>query len=264
MQPSQITSRDNRSPIGILVAGGVDPGGGAGVVRDALTAAALGARPLVVGTAWTEQGPEIHRIEARDSGALRDSVRQALRSNPAAVKVGMVANPAQVTALLEGLRNFEGPVVVDPVLASSRGHALFRGRPDELLPLLRRATLVTPNALEAAALGGLPVTDLEGAAAAGHALMRRGLAAVLMIGGHLGGPSEPVTDTLVAGGELHRLPHARVGGGDVRGTGCALATAIANHLGRGETLRAAIEAATGWLAAALAAAIEVGGAGHLG
>jgi hydroxymethylpyrimidine kinase/phosphomethylpyrimidine kinase len=264
VQPSQITSSENRSAVGLLVIGGLDPGGGAGVVRDALTAAELGARPLVVGTAWTEQGPEIHRIEAREAGALRDSVRQALLSKPASVKVGMVADAAHVMALLEGLRNFEGPVVVDPVLASSRGRALFRGQPGELLTLLRRATLVTPNALEAAALTGLPVVDLEGAAVAARALGAMGFAAVLIKGGHLEAAGEVVTDTLLAGAELHRLPHARVGGADVRGTGCALATAIAVHLGGGATLLAAVEAATAWLTRARAAAVDVGGERHLG
>jgi hydroxymethylpyrimidine/phosphomethylpyrimidine kinase len=90
------------------------------------------------------------------------------------------------------------------------------------------------------------------------------MAAVLIKGGHLGDPGEPVTDTLLAGGELRRLAHRRVGGGNVRGTGCALATAIAVHLGRGADVPSAVSAARAWLGRALAAAIEVGGERHLG
>jgi hydroxymethylpyrimidine kinase/phosphomethylpyrimidine kinase len=279
VQASQIRSSDElaaAAPIAVLLVGGLDPGGGAGLVRDVLTAAALGARPLVVGTAWTEQGAGVHRVEARDAGALFDSLRQALTSNPAAVKIGMIPGPDSAAAIVEGLRAFAGPVVVDPVLASSRGGALFRGAPAELLPLLRRATLVTPNAAEAEALSGLPVTGLDEASAAARALVAAGLAAVLVKGGHLGdaalpvtdtrlaGASALVTDTLVAGAELHRLSHPRVGSGDVRGTGCALATALAVHLGRGAPLLEATRAATEWLTRALAAAVDVGGERHLG
>jgi hydroxymethylpyrimidine/phosphomethylpyrimidine kinase len=253
-----------RSPISILIVGGLDPSGGAGVVRDALTAVEHGARPIVVGTAWTEQGPDAHRVEPRDIDALRDSLRQALLAKPAAVKVGMVPDPSRAAALVEGLRNFEGPVVVDPVLASSRGGALFQGRPGQLFPLVELATIVTPNAPEAAALSGRRVSDLEDVAAAARTLVGRGLAAVLIKGGHLGGAGEQVTDTLLADGRLLRLPLSRIAGGDVRGTGCALATAIAAHLGRGAPLLAAVEAAQAWLARARRAAVEVGGERHLG
>jgi hydroxymethylpyrimidine kinase/phosphomethylpyrimidine kinase len=248
----------------VLVVGGLDPGGGAGLVRDVLTATTLGARPIVVGTAWTEQGDGVHRVEARGAEALLDSLRHALAARPAAVKIGMVADAAQAGVIVEGLRNFTGPVVVDPVLASSRGGVLFRGAPADLLPLLRRATIVTPNTAEAAALSGREVNDLEAAETAARALVATGLRAVLVKGGHLGRASEPVTDTLVVGADAHRLTHARVGGGDVRGTGCALATALAVHLARGAPLLDAARAATAWLTTALANARDVGGERHLG
>jgi hydroxymethylpyrimidine/phosphomethylpyrimidine kinase len=129
--------------------------------------------------------------------------------------------------------------------------------------LLQRATLVTPNATEAAALTGLGVTDLDEAAAAGRALGTAGVAAVLVKGGHLAGDGDLMTDTLCVGDRAQRFSRARVGEGDVRGTGCALATAIAVHLGRRVPLVAAIDAATLWLGAALAAAVVVDGERHL-
>jgi hydroxymethylpyrimidine/phosphomethylpyrimidine kinase len=244
----------------VLVLGGLDPSGGSGVVRDLLTARARGARPVVVGTGWTQQGPGVHVVEARAPEALLAAVRQGL-AGVAAVKIGMVPNAAAAAAILEGLAGFEGPVVVDPVLASSRGGALWRGTTEELLPLLRRATLVTPNAREAEALTGVPVLDADGAARAATALLDRGARAVLVKGGHLDGSQ--VTDTLARPGALRRLEHPRVAGGDVRGTGCALATAIAVELARGAELPAAVEAATTWLAESLAASVEAGGERHL-
>jgi hydroxymethylpyrimidine/phosphomethylpyrimidine kinase len=248
----------------VLLIGGIDPRAGAGLLRDVLTAVALGARPIAVGTAWTEQGSGLHIVEARGYESLSDSVRYAISARPSAVKIGMVPDAAAAAAILAGLSSYKGPVVVDPVLASSRGGALFKGSPAELFSLLRRATLVTPNADEAAILAGVAVRDLDDAEAAARVLVDRGLPAVLVKGGHLGAAPAPVTDTLFFDGAVHRLSHARVAGGDVRGTGCALATAIAVHLGRGAGPREAVDAATAWLGRALAAAVDVGDERHLG
>jgi hydroxymethylpyrimidine kinase/phosphomethylpyrimidine kinase len=245
--------------------GGIDPTGGAGLLRDVATAAARGARVHAVGTAWTEQGRGIHRIEPRPPAAVRAALAETISGlRPAAVKIGMAVGPATAAALIEGLGDYAGPVVVDPVLATSRGGALWEGTPQELLPLLRRATLVTPNARETAALAGLNVATPDDAETAGRRLIERdGLRAVLVKGGHLAGSDPAVTDVLVTPAGAHRMSHPRVAGPAPRGTGCALATAIAVELGRGADLPAAVEAATRWLAAAIASAVDVGGERHL-
>jgi hydroxymethylpyrimidine kinase/phosphomethylpyrimidine kinase len=254
-----------------VVIGGVDPGGGAGLLRDVATAAALGAHPHAIGTAWTEQADGVHRVEARDPGAVREALARAVRElRPRAVKIGMAVGPVTARALLAGLADFGGPVVVDPVLATSRGGALWSAEPAALLPLLRRATLVTPNAPEAAALtGGGPVTTSAEVATAGKRLVHDlGLSAVLVKGGHVPGQDrtgrDQVTDVLVTESATTYFSRPRVGGPSPRGTGCALATAIAVALGRGESLADAIGTATTWLAAAIAAARPVGAEWHLG
>jgi hydroxymethylpyrimidine/phosphomethylpyrimidine kinase len=247
----------------IVLVGGLDPGGGAGLVRDLLTARARGARGIAVGTAWTEQGHGVHRVEPRDPEAVRAALARAIAAGPGAVKVGMVPDVAGAAAVEAGLAGYPGPIVLDPVLRSSRAGALFRGDPADLLALARRATLVTPNAAEAEALTGRRVGNLDEAAAAGRALVEAGLAAVLVKGGHLGGAGELATDTLVTAAGVRRFAHARVAGGDVRGTGCALATAIAVELARGRALDAALDAASAWLVDALGHAVSVGDERHL-
>lgn len=234
-------------------------------MRDVATAMAVGARPVAVGTAWTEQGDGIHRVEPREPAAVADALARAIGDlRPAAVKIGMAVGPATALALLRGLAAYDGPVVVDPVLATSRGGALWQGAPGELFALLARATLITPNALEAAALTCLPVTDPAQAEAAAGALMAgAGARAVLVKGGHLTGTGL-VVDTLVTGTVVQRFEHPRRSGPSPRGTGCALATAIAVALGRQLALPAAVSAASAWLAGAIATARPVGGELHLG
>jgi hydroxymethylpyrimidine/phosphomethylpyrimidine kinase len=169
-----------------------------------------------------------------------------------------------VAAILDGLAQYVGPVVFDPVLASTRGGVLFQGTTTDILPLLRRATLITPNALEAAALSALPVTSAGDADAAAGALRGAGVDAVLVKGGHLGADREPVVDLLVTAAGTRRFTHPRLDGPVPRGTGCALATAIAIGLARGEALDRAVEAATGWLMRAMQSSVTVAGERHLG
>ena len=255
-----------KAPVVVVVAGGIDPSGGAGLLRDVATAAACGARAHAVGTAWTEQGDRVHRVEPRSPAAVRDALAAAVATlRPAAIKIGMAVGPATAAALIEGLGDYAGPVVLDPVLATSRGGSLWDGEPVELAPLLRRATLVTPNASEAGELAGHQVETGAGAETAARVLITRDrVRAVLVKGGHIDQAESIVTDALITPDEARRFSRPRVPGPTPRGTGCALATAIAVELGRGRALADAVESATDWLAGAIAAAVDAGGERHLG
>ena len=248
-----------------MVVGGVDPGGGAGLLRDVATVAALGARAHAVETAWTEQGPGLHRVEPRAPDAVRDALAEALVTHrPGAVKIGMAVGPATAAALLEALGDYAGPVVVDPVLATSRGGALWAAEPRELLPLLRRATLVTPNSIEAEALAGRALATADDAEAAGRWLIEaEQLRAVLVKGGHLGPAAGTVVDVLVTSSGAERFTRPRTPGPSPRGTGCALASAIAVKLGRGRTQSEAVAEASAWLAGHIADPVTVGDERHL-
>lgn len=252
----------------VLAIGGFDPTGGAGLVRDFLTARTLGAGVRLLPTAWTDQSPAgVRAIEPRGPAELADAIAFARKSlvAPAAVKVGMVPTRDSVAAIVGALEGFEGTVVVDPVLAASSGGPLFDGTPTDLLPLLSRATLVTPNADEATRLTGVSVEGPDTAAAAGRALCGAGAQAVLVKGGHWSGPE--AVDVLVVARRPapfeRQFSSPRLAGPPVRGTGCALATAIAVGSSRGLSLASAIEAAKGWLAQALAHPIKAGGEWHL-
>lgn len=248
----------------ILVVGGVDPGGGAGLLRDVTTVTALGARAQVIETAWTEQGPGLHRVEPRAPEAVRTALAEALAAHrPAAVKIGMAVGPATAAALIEALGDYAGPVIVDPVLATSRGGVLWAGAPRELLPLLRRATLVTPNSVEAAALTGRPLVTADDAEASGRWLIEADqLRAVLVKGGHLG-DGGTIVDVLVTASGAERFARPRTPGPSPRGTGCALASAIAVKLGCGRSLSEAVGEAGAWLARLIAEPVTVGDERHL-
>ncbi len=220
----------------------------------------------MVPTAWTEQSPAgVRAIEPRAPSSLEAAIRLAL-PRADAVKIGMVPTLDSMAAIVRALEAFTRPVVFDPVLAASSGGALFAGSPLELMPLVVRAQVVTPNTVEVGHLVDTTVDDPDAAAGAGRALCARGAAGVLVKGGHLAG--DQAVDILIvreAGGQVRerRFTAPRLSGPSVRGTGCALATAIAVGLARGMELEPAISDAKAWLGAALARPVAAGDEWHL-
>lgn len=228
----------------LLLIGGLDPTGGAGVLRDVMTARAfapsLATRTLV--SAWTQQG---HGRPAAATFVGRAAWTRQLEAIPrpvSAVKVGLIPAAAVpgFCAWWDAQPNV-GRLVVDPVLRASDGGRL--GDVEGLGPLLDRAHLVTPNRAEAEAL------DLHDGALRRHA-------ALLLKGGHDDDPTL-VTDRLVTGVDTVTWARPRQPGPDVRGTGCALSTAIAASLAQGVALPEAVGLAIAWLDDARRRAIDV-------
>jgi hydroxymethylpyrimidine/phosphomethylpyrimidine kinase len=248
----------------IVLVGGVDPGTGAGLARDLLVATALGARAIVVGTAWTEQDARATlTVEPRQPERVAAALTAALRKAGdagTAVKIGMVASAAIADAVTSALEPYTGPVIFDPVVRASGGTALYDGDKSALLALARRATLVTPNLDEAAWLLDRPVRGVTEARAAAAALRELGIPAVLLKGGHLEGDA---TDVLLTAGGESLLSAQRVPGPSPRGTGCTLATAIAVELAAGQPLESAVGTAKVWLTRRIEQAASVGNERHL-
>ena len=229
----------------ILIASGLDPSGGAGFLADVRLVERLGGRAVGAVTALTVQDTvSVRGVVAMDADAFGESLRVLLADvEVAAGKIGMLANPGIAEALVSALALTGAPCVWDPVLVSSSGAPLYEGAPRDLLELLRgHIALATPNLAEAAVLGGRPVDSVTSMGEAALALSEALDAAVLVTGGHL--PGAPV-DVLACGGAVTEYPGERIdAGGDVHGTGCALATAAAVFLARGQSLESAVSAAT--------------------
>jgi hydroxymethylpyrimidine/phosphomethylpyrimidine kinase len=160
-----------------------------------------------------------------------------------AIKIGMLGTRATVEAVADALAGQGLPVVIDPVLVSSSGGVLLDqdGRTALIESLFPTATLVTPNVPEVAALLGEAVVTSEVALLEqGRRLLNLGSQAILVKGGHSEG--QEAVDLLVSREHVDRLAAPRVAGSS-RGTGCALASAIAAELASGRTLLEACAAA---------------------
>lgn len=253
-------------PIALTIAGS-DSSGGAGIQADLKTFAALGVYGASVITALTAQNTTgvsgIHAVPAEFVTAQIDAVFSDL--DVKAVKIGMVAQLATIDAIAAGLMRWSPHhVVLDPVLVATSGDRLLADDAVERLRtgLIPRASLLTPNLPEAAALLGEGVASDEAAIVSqGRRLLQLGCAAVLIKGGHAQG-SESI-DYLVHASGMLALPAPRIATENTHGTGCSLSSAIAAGLAKGKDLETAIRDAKAWVSAAIAAADRLGvGHGH--
>lgn len=239
-----------------------DSGGGAGIQADLKTMFSLGVHGMSVITAITAQNSlGVHGVWQLPAEAVTAQFEAVVGDiGVDAVKVGMLgtAQAASVVAALLARLDPAVPVVVDPVAVSKHGDRL---QADDALEVLRtevlpRATVVTPNADEALALTGIPVTDLDTMRAAAAILLGSGPAWVLVKGGHL--DSDKATDLLTNGSDEVTLTAARSDNRHTHGTGCTLASAVAAYLARGRTVPDAVRAAKLYVTNAIAAGFPLG------
>jgi hydroxymethylpyrimidine/phosphomethylpyrimidine kinase len=254
------------TPIALTIAGS-DSSGGAGIQADLKTFAALGVYGASVITALTAQNTRgvsaIHLVPADFVTAQIDAVFSDLAVR--AVKIGMVAQLATIDAIAAGLMRWSpNHVVLDPVMVATSGDRLLAADAIEALrtKLIPRASLITPNLPEAAALLDEPVASSEAAIESqGKRLLAMGCGTVLIKGGH--GQGADSIDYLFSGNGTIALAAPRIATRNTHGTGCSLSSAIAAGLATGEALEAAVRDAKAWVSAAIAAADRFGvGHGH--
>lgn len=248
------------TPAVALTIAGSDSSGGAGVQADLKTFSALGVYGASVLTALTAQNTTgvtaVHAAPATFVTAQIDAVLSDL--DVKAIKTGMLADASIVAAVAAALDACPAvPVVVDPVMVATSGDRLLQ--PDAVAiyksRLFQRATLITPNLPEAAALLDAPMaTSLSEAEAQARALLALGPAAVLVKGGHAAGTA--AIDVLASRSGLRHVSAAWIDTRNTHGTGCTLSAAIAALLAAGETLDRAVDGAKRYLTAALSAARE--------
>lgn len=249
--------------ITVLTIAGSDSIAGAGIQADLKTIAALGAYGVSAVTAITAQNTagvtEIFALDPEIVRAQIDAVSED--AAVAAVKTGMLATADIVSAVSERIARIQpAHLVVDPVMAAGAGDGRTLLAPDAVsrlkVHLLPHATVVTPNLAEALALSGVQVDSADSARQAAEVIAGLGPSAVVIKGGHSTGPQS--TDFLLYDGRFTALPAARIDAGDVHGTGCTFASAIAARLALGDGIPAAVERAKRYVTGAIEHSFAIG------
>ena len=272
----------------MLAIGGLDPGAGAGVLADARGITRAGAFACAAVAVLTVQSTSGMRgataVSRRELIAECTEVLKHQRVR--AIKVGALGSDENACAIGDFLAiHRDVPAIVDTVMVPTRGRSrLLEERAivslrDRVLP---RAALVTVNAPEAEVLTGLRVTRLDEAHDAALALLRLGCRAVLLKGGHLGGPLAvdllAIAPRVPARGTLREsnkkkarsrsgamssgvieLSAPRLALAPTHGGGCVLASLVAGRVALGDELEVAVRWAKDVHHDALRGARDVGG-----
>lgn len=232
----------------ILICSGFDPLGGAGVLADYQVVADFGFQAFAVPTALVAQNTlGVRSSTSIDAGALHHAMTVLMADiRIDAVKIGLVDNVEVADALRELLDDFEGPVVIDPVLTGGTDERPPMGGADASVyrTLAPIAGVITPNTEEARRLLSESESNLSGLTSSeiAVALAVAWQVNVLQSGGH----SEARGTDLLAmpDGTVRTFsPRAVLDDSDVHGTGCHLSSALTALLSDGREVGDAISKA---------------------
>jgi hydroxymethylpyrimidine/phosphomethylpyrimidine kinase len=246
----------------VLTIAGSDSSGGAGIQADLKTFMAFGAYGMSVVTALTAQNTQgvtaIHNAPPDFVRAQIDAVLSDVGAD--AIKTGMLSSAEIVNVVVDALRESEckAPLIVDPVMVAKSGDRLLQESAIEAVTkiLLPAATVITPNAEEAALLTGMKIDTPEEAERAAKILLDMGPKAVLLKGGHMSGGA--CDDLFIDSDTLEWLRGERLEQKHTHGTGCTLSAAITACMGKGMSALDACKEAKRYITGAIRAAFPVG------
>ena len=247
----------------VLTIAGLDPSGGAGIVADIKTIAALGCFPAAALTSITFQNTTgVFGAEHQTAATLRAQMKPIVQDlSVAAAKTGMLPTAEIVAEVARLFAEEDLPApVVDPVVVATSGDVLIDDEAFQILKtkLFPLARLVTPNIPEAEKLAGFSVQTEADMRRAAHAIQSLGARAVLVKGGHKATAGEALDVLLNEDGRFSEFRTEYLDVGEVHGSGCTLSAAIAASLGRGLTIEDAVGAAKKYVTEAIRAAPQIG------
>ncbi len=237
-----------------LTIAGSDSGGGAGIQADLKTFEAHGVFGASVITAITAQNTKgvqgiwpvpVEMVDQQLQSVLADI---KIRS----VKTGMLHNAETIKTVARHLRQFDFPLVVDPVMIATSGDSLLEesaveSLKEELLPL---AKVITPNLAEAEALSGIMIRSREDMEFAARILKEFFPSAWILIkGGHF--KDDNMATDLLFSREYYWLETRRIRTKHTHGTGCTFSAAIAANLARRSGVFSAVKASKSYIYGAI-------------
>jgi hydroxymethylpyrimidine kinase/phosphomethylpyrimidine kinase len=244
----------------VLTIAGFDPSGGAGILADIKTISSLGSYGVAAITAITYQNTrEVRGTYTTTADALKLQLETLLDDITInALKTGMLGTKENVEIISDIVSNHSlRPLVIDPVIISSSGYPLLEEKGVNTLKkrLIPLAEIITPNLLEASALSGMDVKNVEQMKEAAKAMFDLGVARVLITGGHL---EEKPTDLLYEGREFTFFEGERIEGIEAHGLGCHFSAALATLLSQGLVLKEAIKKAKTLISISLKRSNKIG------
>lgn len=238
MASAGVTGMDKKTIPAILLIGGIDPQGCAGLTADIQTVSHHGCHPLPLITCMTDQNQ--HGMQALNPVSRERFLKHYENSvadiDVAAIKIGLIPT-LEIARCIEYIINQHNvPVVLDPVMSATSGGQAVAAEVIDFVRnvLLPKISLLTPNLPELRELTEQQQQSLEKQA---RQLIESGLSACLVKGGH---DNQGFVSDYFVNAATHFYCYQPRLEKNVRGTGCVLASSLACHLAQGDDLRDAI------------------------
>lgn len=241
-------------PPRVMTFAGAAAGGSAGIQADIKTFQEMDVYGMSVITAIVGRHPEtkenvhpmtIEAIEAQFYTAMKQVGVDGL-------KTGMMFSVEIIETVSSLIEDLDGKaIVVDPVMVGKMKSKLLKD--DAILALKERlipkATIITPNVIEASILlDDRPIETVDDLAAAAMDLHSYGSPYVLVKGGRLEGPA---IDVLYDGKTLTFYEAPRIDTDHTSGAGCSYSAAIAAQLTKGKRVEDAVLIAKSFVTTAI-------------
>lgn len=251
---------DHTAPV-VLLFGGNDPVGGAGLAADIETLTAQGCYAAPVVTALTVQNTTgVTRVEAVATELVEQQARAVLNDLPVtAIKTGLLAAPETVELVAKLSGEYDLPLIVDPVTTSGSGHALAVESLTNtyIESLLPKTLLLTPNTLEARDLADPDISNhSDDADAWAKSILSTGCQWVLITGTHEDLPD--IRHRLYSQNGLVKTVRQPRLAGDYHGSGCTLASACAAGVAHGLDMETVVINGLAYTQGSLESALHLG------
>lgn len=236
---------------------GSDASGGAGLEADLKTFQELDVYGMVALTAIVTMTPDTwaHEVFPVELSIVKKQIETIVAGvGVQAMKTGMLGSAELVELVADSIDKYQlHNVVIDPVM-------VCKGVDDIMVPtaaaaikelLVKRATVITPNLIEAAYLAGMEtintIADMQEAATRIH---EAGAKIVIIKGGERFDKTQAI-DLVYDGKEYHTLALDIIKPAYNHGAGCTYSAAVTATLAKGLSPEIAIKTAVDYIRAAL-------------
>ena len=243
---------------------GSDSSAGAGIQADLKTFSALGIYAATVITTLTAQNTKtISDILVVPSKFFKNQLETTLDDiRPDVIKIGVLYDNRIIDIVKKVLENFEGPVILDPVLYSGTGVKLleensFVSFKRNIIPL---STVITPNLKEAELLSQINIISYRDITKVAEKIKDLGAENVIIKGGHDKNKGKEIADYFYGRSkdDILKILNPRLPLDETHGTGCNFSSALTSYMAMGFGPKDAFTLANSYVYKALKNAIKVG------
>ena len=241
----------------VLVIGGSDSSGGAGIQADIKSITVQGAYAASAITSITSQNTQgVQEIFDLPTDLIISQINSVISDlDIKVIKIGMLSNIDLIRFISKELKTKQ--LVIDPVMVATSGDVLVAEVIGVMKDMLfQNAEIITPNLAEAEVLSGVKINNEKDQLTAAKELLKLGSKHVLVKGGHLEG--ETIKDILVTKVYEEHFEHKKISTENTHGTGCTLASSIAAKLAQDIPMKTAVKESIEFVVSLLSASPKVG------